>query len=118
MTKRALFVIVAVAPLFMGASGCLDITQPSDDPESYCSRAGMLWCNTNIVPQTLTDMGWNGFCAVGMGGVGSRGYVGVTGTGGASPAYATTDQAWKQGCGASGVTGQGVCVSVVTCTRH
>jgi hypothetical protein len=118
MRKLGLFVIVAATPLLMGANGCMNITQPSDDPESYCSRLGMYWCNTNIVPQTLTSMGWNGFCDAGMSGVGNQGYAGVTGTGGASPVYATSDQAWREGCGASSITGRGVCNSVVTCTRH
>jgi hypothetical protein len=119
MRKLGLFVIVAVTPLFMGANGCLqNVTQPSDDPESFCSRMGMLWCNTHTVPQTLTDMGWPGYCMEAMPGVGHRGYSGVSGNGGATPVYATTDQAWREGCGASSLTGQGVCVSVVTCTGH
>jgi hypothetical protein len=48
----------------------------------------------------------------------NRGYSGVTGSGGASPVYPTTDLAWREGCGAGTVTSRGVCNSVVTCTRH
>ena len=118
MRKLGLFVIVALAPLMMGANGCLNVTQPDDDPESSCSRAGMFWCNTNIVPQTLTAQGWNGYCMAGASGGYNKGYSGVTGTGGASPVYATSDQAWRDGCGATGVSGRGICNSVVTCTKH
>ncbi len=122
MRKLGLFVIVALTPLIMGADGCLAVTEPSDDPESFCSRAGLYWCNSNVVPQTLTAQGWNGYCMAGNSAATTaaydRGYSGVTGTGGASPVYPTTDQAWREGCGASGVTGRGVCNSVVTCTKH
>jgi hypothetical protein len=119
MRKLGLFLILTLSPLVMGATGCPSLTQPTtDDPESFCSRAGMFWCNTNIVPQSLTAQGWNGYCMAGASGGYDRGYSGVTGTGGASPVYATSDQAWREGCGASGVTGRGICNSVVTCTRH
>ena len=120
MRKLGLFVIVALAPLFMGANGCMNLTQPTTpgDPESFCSATGMFWCNTSIVPQTLTAQGWNGYCMAGFSSGYDRGYSGVTGTGGASPVYSTTDQAWRQGCGANSVTSRGVCNSVVTCTRH
>jgi hypothetical protein len=121
MKKLGLFLIVTLTPLVMGAAGCpnlTNLTQASDDPESYCSRAGAFWCNTNIVPQTLTAQGWNGYCMVGVSSGYDRGYSGVTGTGGATPVYPTTDQAWHDGCAASGVTGRGVCNSVVTCTKH
>jgi hypothetical protein len=118
LRKLLPFVIVALTPLFMGANGCLNMTQPSDDPEWFCSRIGTFWCNTNIAPQTLTDHGWNGYCMAGASGGYNRGYSGVTGSGGASPVYPTTDLAWREGCGAGTVTSRGVCNSVVTCTRH
>jgi hypothetical protein len=122
--KLVLFVIVALSPLMMGANGCLptEATDVPDDPVSFCSRAGAYWCNTSIVPQTLTAQGWNGYCMVGNTAATtanySRGYSGVTGTGGATPVYPSSQQAWNEGCGASSFTGRGVCNSVVTCTRN
>jgi hypothetical protein len=121
--RLGLIVIVATSPLLMGANGCMDLTQPTtlDDPESFCSAAGTYWCNTNIVPQSLTAQGGNGFCMAGNTAATTtnynRGYSGVTGTGGATPVYPSTAQAWEA-CGSSGATDRGVCNTVVTCTKH
>jgi hypothetical protein len=123
LRKLALFAIVALSPLIMGAEGCLAVTEPSDnDPESFCSAAGLYWCNSNIVPQTLTEHGWNGYCMAGNSAATianyDRGYSGVTGNGGATPVYPSTDQAWRDGCGSSSFSSRGVCNTVVTCTKH
>jgi hypothetical protein len=106
--------VLVISALVCGA--CLAPTAPQlDDPESFCSRTGLFYCNSYSVPQMLPN-GWVGSCAVpafDFGGI--VGYVGTTGNGGQSPAYPSLGQARSDACGNPDFNW---CVAVVQCKRH
>ncbi len=108
---------LAVVGVLAVSGGCFLPTQPSNSgPEAYCAQIGAFYCNTVTLPQDLPN-GWPGYCMVpqyAYGGI--SGYSAVTGNGGATPVYPSTQEAW-QACGATSRQPQGACVSVVRCTR-
>src|SRR3982751_5189131 len=118
---RVLFMIVLAGVATGG--GCLNMLQPTPPTptaESLCATAASaFYCGTTIVPQdqTLNSYGYRGYCMVGTGS-GKIGYSGVTGNGGATPVFPTSDQAWRDGCGANSSFPRGACNSVVRCTHE
>jgi hypothetical protein len=122
MHHRFLVLSVVVLAGVVANAACLNLVQPQPKPtaESLCaSAANAFYCQTSIVPQdpTLNSYGYNGYCMVGSGS-GKIGYSGVTGNGGATPVYPTSDQAWRDGCGANSSYARGICNSVVRCTHE
>ena len=118
MKRLALFLLVAVSPMLMGASSCLSPVAPDEDTAlASCSRAGLFYCNANGGPQTLQAQGWNGYCmAAGNNGSYTTGYSGYRGSG-ATPVYSRSSEAWND-CGSTGATDRGWCLGVITCERN
>ena len=117
--KRVVCVIgIAALALLVNTGGCLNFIQPQQTPEGICANAAnAFYCQTAIVPQdpTLNSYGFQGYCMVGSGS-GTIGYSGVTGNGGATPVYPTSQDAWDA-CGATPRYPRGACNSVVRCTH-
>lgn len=120
MKRFVLFLLVAMSPLLMGASGCTGPTAPEtrESAISICSRGNLFYCPGQGGPQTpiLSDKGYVGYCAGGAGNSTSRGYSGYNSNSFTS-AYRTSGEAWSA-CGSTSATDRGWCFGVITCERE
>lgn len=115
----ALSIIVLAEVVSTG--GCLNFMQPQYTAEQLCNNAGgAFYCQTNIVPQdqVLNSYGHKGYCMIGTGtgGAVNIGYSGVTGNGGATPVFPTSQGAWDM-CTQGGLI-PSACSTVVRCTHQ